>query len=113
MSRIRMEYDWNLRGLMASHQLWKSTDLIPLLEERGISLSYSQVHRLATEKPERLSLRTLAALCDIFECSAADIFVPRAVTARRGAVNATPESDSGSASVAIRPTRARITDLNR
>lgn len=113
MSRIRMEYDWNLRELMAAHQLWKSTDLIPLLEERGISLSYSQVHRLATEKPERLSLRTLAALCDIFECNAADIFVPRAVNARRSVVNATPDSDTDSAPVAIRPTRARITDLNR
>lgn len=113
MSRTLMEYDWNLREIMASHKIWKSTDLLPLLGERGISLSYSQVHRLVTEKPERLSLRTLSALCDIFECTPADLIVPRAVAARRTATGTADLTAQGTESVAIRPKRARITDLNR
>jgi Cro/C1-type HTH DNA-binding domain len=43
--------------------------LVPLLAKRGISLSASQVHRLVTGIPERLSLPVLAALCDILECT--------------------------------------------
>jgi DNA-binding Xre family transcriptional regulator len=62
-------YAWRLREVMASHGVWKTTDLGPLLAERGVSLSAAQVYRLAAQVPERLSLRTLAALCDIFDCT--------------------------------------------
>ena len=31
----RIDFEWNLRKLMASHNLWKSTDLIPLLRSAG------------------------------------------------------------------------------
>lgn len=62
-------YAWRLREVMASHGVWKTTDLGPLLAERGVSLSAAQVYRLAARVPERLSLRTLAALCDIFGCT--------------------------------------------
>jgi DNA-binding Xre family transcriptional regulator len=40
-----------------------------LLAERGVVLSAAQVYRLAAQVPERLSLRTLVALCDIFACT--------------------------------------------
>lgn len=59
-------YVWRLREVMAGHGVWKTTDLGPLLAERGVVLSAAQVYRLAAQVPERLSLRTLAALCDIF-----------------------------------------------
>lgn len=62
-------YVWRLREVMASHGVWKTTDLGPLLAERGVALSAAQVYRLAAQVPERLSLRTLAALCDIFDCT--------------------------------------------
>ncbi|UOB15896.1 helix-turn-helix transcriptional regulator [Streptomyces sp. HP-A2021] len=45
------------------------SELAPPLAERGINLSLSQVHRLVTGTPERLSLPVLAALCDISACS--------------------------------------------
>ncbi len=47
--------------------MFTATELVPLLAERGIDLSASQVHRLVTGTPERLSLPVLAALCDIFD----------------------------------------------
>ncbi|REE58661.1 Cro/C1-type helix-turn-helix DNA-binding protein [Streptomyces sp. 3212.3] len=37
----------------------------------------SQVHRLVTSTPERLSLPVLAALCDIFECTPADLIATK------------------------------------
>lgn len=66
-------YTWRLRQVMAAHGLWKTSDLGPLLAERGVALSMAQVYRLAAKVPERLSLRTLAALCDIFSCSPDDL----------------------------------------
>lgn len=55
--------------------MFTTTSLLPLLAERGIDLSPSQVHRLVTQAPERLSLPVLAALCDIFTCTPADLIV--------------------------------------
>jgi DNA-binding Xre family transcriptional regulator len=113
MSRVHVSYQWNLRQLMAQHELWKATDLAPLLEERGISLSYSQIHRLVTEKPERLSLRTLAALCDIFECTPNDLIEAQIESVQRRAANSAIGADEDGNVAIIRPTRARITDINR
>jgi DNA-binding Xre family transcriptional regulator len=62
-------YSWKLRQVMAAHGLWKTSDLGPLLAERGVALSTAQVYRLVAKVPERLSLRTLSALCDIFSCT--------------------------------------------
>ncbi|WP_239464076.1 helix-turn-helix domain-containing protein [Glutamicibacter protophormiae] len=47
----RIGYRWNLRALMAKQNLWKTTELMPLLKSRGINLSESQVYRLVTSTP--------------------------------------------------------------
>ena len=72
----RMSYRWHLRTVMAQRNLWKSTELMPLLKSRGVSLSESQVYRLVTGTPERIPARTLAALCDILDCTPNDLFEP-------------------------------------
>jgi DNA-binding Xre family transcriptional regulator len=81
--RIRREvsYQWRLREVMATRGLFATTELVPLLAERGISLSASQVHRLVTGIPERLSLPVLAALCDILACTPAELIATRAANA--------------------------------
>ena len=66
-------YTWRLREVMAAQGVWKTTDLLPLLAERGVVLSTAQVYRMAAKVPERISLLTLAALCDIFSCSPSDL----------------------------------------
>ena len=63
----KMTYQWKLRQLMATREMYATTDLVPLLAERGIHLSREQVFRLVTTVPQRLSLDTLAALCDILD----------------------------------------------
>ena len=65
----KMGYQWHLRRLMAERGLFQTTDLVPLLAERGVSLSREQVFRLVTRPPQRLSMDVLAALCDILECT--------------------------------------------
>jgi DNA-binding Xre family transcriptional regulator len=66
-------YRWHLRRLMAGKDMYATTQLGPLLAERGITLSREQVYRLVTGIPERLSLATLAALCDILGCQPGDL----------------------------------------
>jgi DNA-binding Xre family transcriptional regulator len=69
----RTGYRWHLRRLMAGQDMYATTKLGPLLAERGITLSREQVYRLVTGVPERLSLATLAALCDILGCQPGDL----------------------------------------
>jgi len=75
-------YRWHLRRLMAEQDMYATTDLRPLLAERGITLSREQVYRLVTRTPERLSLATLAALCDILGCGPGDLVEPASAAAR-------------------------------
>lgn len=111
--RRHLDFRWNLRQLMASHEMWKTTQLVPLLRERGVELSATQVYRLVTDKPERLSMRVLVALCDIFDCTPNDLIspyveaagsaAPRAAVAGGQPVESEPGGD-------LRPERARILD---
>lgn len=79
---------WNLRQLMATRNLFKTTDLVPLLAERGVALSREQVFRLVTQTPIRLNLDVLGALCEILTCTPNDlIHIDRAVAANQETVN--------------------------
>src|SRR5690242_11625718 len=69
----KMGYQWNLRKLMAGAGMFQTADLVPLLAERGVDLSREQVYRLVTQPPQRLSMDTLAALCDILDCTPNDL----------------------------------------
>lgn len=73
---IKMGYRWHLRRLMAEAGMFATSDLVPLLAERGVGLSREQVYRLVARVPERLSLTTLAALCDILGCAPSDLVEP-------------------------------------
>jgi DNA-binding Xre family transcriptional regulator len=102
----KLGYRWRLRALMAERGMYQTTDLVPLLAERGVVLSSVQVYRLVTQTPERLNLRTLMALCDILGCSSVELIEPvAAATPKRKAAGGRPE---GAAGRGLRPTRARI-----
>ena len=78
-----VDYHWHLAELMARRGLHNSTELAPLLRERGIELSPSQVYRLVTGRPERVSLKVVAALCDVFECGIDDLITTTAADAKK------------------------------
>ena len=102
--RRQVDYRWRLREVMADHGLWKTTELAPLLAQRGVELSAAQIYRLVTGRPERLSLHTLAALCDIFDCTPTELIETTATTGPAKKMSMAKEKPSGR-----RPRRARIT----
>jgi DNA-binding Xre family transcriptional regulator len=82
--------------------MFSTTDLLAPLGQRGIKLSREQVYRLVAGVPQRLSLATLAALCDILECQPGDLIEPytQAAVAKRATTTAS--------AVRPRPRRARV-----
>jgi hypothetical protein len=100
-------FAWKLRERMALKGMWHTNQLVVPLAERGIELSRTQVYRLVTEPPGRVSVRLLLALCDILDCTFEQLAVPvqedaakvpaRASRRRRaaggGPAPATPPSD--------------------
>ena len=48
----KLDYRWHLRQVMATRDMFQTTDLIAPLADRGIELSSSQVYRLVAERPE-------------------------------------------------------------
>jgi hypothetical protein len=102
----KLDYRWHLRQVMASRGMFATTDLIDPLAQRGVHLSSSQVYRLVTERPERLSLKVLMALLDILDCAMDDLVEPIAAAAPTRKARAA----GGDAGVGdLRPRRARIT----
>lgn len=101
----KVSYNWHLRMRMAERGMFATSDLVPLLAERGVVLSREQVYRLVAKVPERVDLTVLAALCDALGVSPAELVEP--VRAERKA--APTKAASARAAVAgIRPRRARV-----
>lgn len=107
-----ISYDWRLREQMAGAGMFHATKLMPELEARGIHLSPSQVHRLVSERPERLNLHVLVALTDILGCTADDLIAPVKLGAAHESEAATGTDTAASTirALGLRPQRARLTD---
>ena len=97
---VKVGYRWHLRTVMAERGLFQTTELVPLLAERGVALSREQVYRLVVKTPQRLNLEVLAALCDILEVTPSELVEPYR-TSRKG------RSDTDS-STRPTPRRARV-----
>ena len=101
----KVTYRWHLRMIMAERGMFATSDLVPLLAARGVTLSREQVYRLVAKVPERVNLTTLAALCDSLECTPADLIEPvrsvRPAAAKQAPAPRTAARD-------IKPRRARI-----
>ena len=96
---------------MAAAGLFTATDLVPLLRRPGHRpCRASQVHRLVPGTPERLSLPVLAALCDIFAVTPAELIATRAenVPARRRTASGSGGNDDVTDLNALRPARAKL-----
>ncbi|AQZ62931.1 unnamed protein product [[Actinomadura] parvosata subsp. kistnae] len=114
----KLDYEWRLREIMAARGMFNTTDLRPLLIERGITLSATQIWRLVTEKPERLSVKVLVALIDILGCPMEDLITPvvsptgsrNRAAGQTGAVGGEPGAGRESGVGGFRPKRARITE---
>ena len=103
----KLAYRWHLREVMATKGMFSTTDLRPMLVERGVVLSPSQIYRLVVETPERLNLKVLMALLDILGCSMEDLIEPVAAATARARKTADGAETTGVGQ--FRPKRARIT----
>jgi DNA-binding Xre family transcriptional regulator len=116
MARARkraLGYRWHLRRLMAEAGMFSTTDLSPLLAERGIELSAAQVYRLVTGTPERLSLRTLVALCDILGCTPTDLIEPVEEKQAQRATGTDPVATNEAASAGLKKRTPRRAEISR
>jgi DNA-binding Xre family transcriptional regulator len=104
----KLDYRWKLREIMATRGLFSTISLQGPLAERGIELSSSQVYRLVTERPERLSLKVLMALQDILECRMDDLIEPIASAASGSTPRKRAVGDAEASVGEFRPKRARI-----
>jgi DNA-binding Xre family transcriptional regulator len=99
----KMGFRWRLRHMMAEWDMFSTSDLVPLLAERGIDLSREQVFRLVTQPPQRLSMDTLAALCAILSCTPNDLIEIEAINAEVSK----PAAAGGKAAPAVRRSTER------
>ena len=113
MSDRKLDYRWNLRRLMAEREMYATTDLVPLLAERGIELHPTQVYRLVTQRPERLSLKVLLALIDILGCQMEELIEPMTTAARSDQTRKRVGERAPASARAIKPVRAEITPLRK
>src|SRR5665647_1674391 len=88
----RIAMQWNLRQVMASRAIYQTSELVPMLAERGVALSREHVYRLVTKTQQRLNMEVLAALCDILDCAPSDLLQPvvAAVAAARTGTRTRP-----------------------
>jgi DNA-binding Xre family transcriptional regulator len=111
--RRQVDYTWRLAELMAARGLHNTTDLIPLLAERGITLSRPQVYRLVNGQPERVHLLLIAAVCDIFDCGPQDLLTVTAADAKARRTATHTAANVVDLDRTVRPRRARIIDDDR
>lgn len=103
--------EWHVRRLMAERGLYSTTDLMPLLVARGVTLSATQVYRLVTQTPERLNVRVLAAMCDALECTPADLIeVTITKSARRSRATTAQSAGTSGPRPVGRPRRVKLVD---
>ena len=79
-------YEWRLRELMAVRKNWyTTTKLIPELRKYGFEFDRSSIYRLvSTERPPKMPIELILALCKILDCRFEDLAVDRTPGHARG-----------------------------
>lgn len=105
MTTKQLGVRWHLRQLMATREMFNTSDLVAPLADRGVALSREQVYRLVTQTPQRLNVDVLAAICDILGCTPNDLL--EVVPARE---ISPPKAARGNMKTpnAVQPVRARV-----
>ena len=99
-----IQVQWNLRHVMADRGLFQTSDLLPLLEDRGIHLTREHVYRLVTKTPQRLNTEVLVALCDALGCTPTDLITGVVAEQKQTRTGTTGGPQIGE----LRPIRARV-----
>ncbi|WP_328821048.1 helix-turn-helix domain-containing protein [Nocardia sp. CY41] len=108
MTGRRLVMRWHLRQMMATRGMFQTSELVPLLAERGVNLTRQYVHRLVTTAPQRINTDLLAALCDILDCEPNDLLEPAVEYDQVAATGTDTAADEGLEIGTLRPIRATV-----
>jgi DNA-binding Xre family transcriptional regulator len=104
----RLVMRWHLRQVMASRGIFATSELVPLLAERGVHLTRQYVHKLVTSPPQRINTELLAALCDLLDCKPNDLLEPVVEQAEPAQTGTDPAVREGLSIGELRPIRATV-----
>lgn len=96
---------WNLRQVMADRGMFQTSELLPLLTQRGITITREHVYRLVTKTPQRLNTDLLVAICDALGCTPNDLITPVVEQQQRPK---TATGDTGPKIGSLRPIRSVV-----
>ena len=108
MSTRRVVMRWHLRQVMATRGIFQTSELVPLLAERGVRLTRQYVHKMVTTAPQRINTDLLAALCDILDCQPNDLLEPVVVATEQADTGTEGRGEEGLGIGQLRPIRATI-----
>jgi hypothetical protein len=81
--------EWRLRELLAAKGLFSAVQLQQALADQGVPLGASQAHELMSRAPRQPRMAVLFALCEVLDCTLADLWVlHQAATPAEGKVAA-------------------------
>lgn len=66
--------EWRLRELLAAKGLFSAVQLQQALADQGVRLGPSQAHELLTRAPRQPRMAVLFALCEVLDCTLADLW---------------------------------------
>jgi DNA-binding Xre family transcriptional regulator len=105
----RMVMRWHLRQVMATRGIFQTSELVPLLAERGVVLTRQYIHKVVTIPPQRVNMDLLAALCDILDCEPNDLLEPVAEQAEQAKTGTTDSKSADGLGIGrLRPIRATV-----
>ena len=104
----RMVMRWHLRQVMATRGIFQTSELVPLLAERGVHLSRQYVYRMVTTAPQRINTDLLAALCDILDCDPNDLLEPVVEQAEQAKTGTGDSPKEGLGIGELRPIRTTV-----
>jgi len=70
-----MKFKWNLRVMMAQHDIRSAAELMRQLKNVGVDISPAQTTRIVNELPSRINTNVLMGLVKIFKCSVGDLII--------------------------------------
>jgi len=70
-----MKFKWNLRVMMAQHDIRSAAELMRQLNDAGVGISSAQTTRIVNEMPSRISTNVLMGLVKIFKCTVNDLII--------------------------------------
>lgn|SRR5574341_1710496 len=74
--------EWRLRELMAGKGLFSAVQLQQALADHDVTLGPSQAHELMTRAPKQPRTAVLFALCEVLDCTLADLWVVHQAAAK-------------------------------